>query len=71
MRKLNNYIKLGIILFCIFQVSNCFNLFPEFLKGLCVGLGIALILLGAYSENHNIARLKNYKKRVFNKCIEK
>ncbi|GLC29082.1 hypothetical protein bsdE14_04920 [Clostridium omnivorum] len=71
MKKLNNYICLGLLFNSIFLFSNEFKLFPEFIKGLFAGLGIALILIGVYSERHDLSRLRNYKKSLFNRLLSK
>lgn len=71
MKKLNNYILLGLLFNCIFLLGNCTNLLPEFIKGLCVGLGFTLIFIGIYSESHHISKLKNYKKNILNRVLSK
>ncbi|MDZ4992329.1 hypothetical protein GNF80_04990 [Clostridium perfringens] len=71
MKKFNNYISLGLLFNSIFLLGNCTNLLPEFIKGLCVGLGFILIFIGIYSENHNISKLKNYKKNILNRMLSK
>lgn len=71
MKKSNNYIYLGLIFNSIFLFSNGIKLFPEFLKGLCVGLGIALIFIGIYSEKHDLSKLKNYKRSLFTGFLSK
>lgn len=71
MKKLNNYISLGLLFNCIFLFGNCTNLLPEFIKGLCVGLGFILIFIGIYSESHQISKLKTYKKNILNRLLPK
>lgn len=56
MKKLNNYISLGLLFICIFLLGNCTNLLPEFIKGFCVSLGIALIFVGIYYEKNSIPK---------------
>ena len=65
MKKLNNYISFGLLFNGLFLLGNGLDIFPEFIKGLFAGMGIGLILLGAYSENHDLSRFKNFKKKVF------
>ena len=62
MKKLNNYINFGLIFNVIGIISNRFNLLPSFIQGLCVGLGLALIFIGMYAQNHNLDKFRNYKK---------
>lgn len=64
MRKLNNYIHFGLLIYAFWIVSKEFFQLPEFLNGFCAGLSIVLLLLGAYRENHNINKLKNFKRKV-------
>lgn len=71
MKKLNNYISLGLLFNGIFLLGNCTNLLPEFIKGLCVGLGFILIFIGIYSESHQISKLKTYKKNILNRLLSK
>lgn len=71
MKKLNNYINLGLLFNGIFLLGNCTNLLPEFIKGLCVGLGFILIFIGIYSESHQISKLKTYKKNILNRLLSR
>lgn len=71
MKKLNNYISLGLLFNGIFLLGNCTNLLPEFIKGLCVGLGFILICIGIYSESHQISKLKTYKKNILNRLLSR
>ena len=64
MRKLNNYICFGLFIYAFWMVSKRLFQLPEFVNGFCVGLSIVLLLLGAYRENHNINKLKNFKRKV-------
>lgn len=71
MKRLNNYINFGLLFNIIFLLGNCTNLLPEFIKGLCVGLGFTLIFIGIYSETHDVSKIGKYKKRVLNKLLSK
>lgn len=71
MKKFNNYIKFGLIFNVIWIISNRFNLLSSFIQGLCVGLGLTLIFVGIYAQNHNLDKLKNYKKNILNKVLGK
>ena len=71
MKKLNNYKCWGLFFNGLFLLGNYFDLFPEFIKGLFAGLGITLILLGIYSENHDISKFKNYKKNLLKNLLSK
>ncbi|WP_027631511.1 hypothetical protein [Clostridium hydrogeniformans] len=71
MKKLNNYIKFGLIFYVTFLIGNVFNLLPEFTKGLCVGLGSILVFIGIYSEKHDISKLRSYKKVLLRRVLSK
>lgn len=65
MRKLNKYISFGLLINGFWLFSNRFFQLPEFINGFCVGLGITLMLWGAYIENHDVTKIKNFKKNIF------
>ncbi len=69
MKKRNIYLNFGILFYVIFLITNNFNLAPEFIKGLCVGLGLILMFIGGYSENHDISKIRNIKKSFLKKLI--
>ncbi|GAA0696467.1 hypothetical protein GCM10008904_00480 [Paraclostridium ghonii] len=71
MKKCNNYINFGIFLNGICLLGNHINVLPEFIKGLCFGLSFILILIGIYSENHDISKLRDYKKMLFSRLLSK
>ena len=71
MKNINNYTRFGLVFNSIFLFGNYFDIFPEFIKGLCAGLGIGLIFIGIYSENHDMTKFRNYKKNLFKKLILK
>ena len=70
LKKHNNYIILGLLFNSIFLFLNNFNIVPELIKGLIFGLGISLILVGSYSNNHTLSKFKNYKHNLINKVFE-
>lgn len=65
MRKLNNYIRFGLLVYVIWLLFKQFFQVPELLNGLCSGIGISLMLWGTYIENHNISKIKNFKRKIF------
>ena len=67
MKKFNVYLKYGLLINCIFLLINGSGIFPEFTKGICAGLGLTLIFMGMYFENHNRLPLSEYKRKIFNK----
>ncbi|MCR1949794.1 MULTISPECIES: hypothetical protein [unclassified Clostridium] len=71
MKKFNKYINFGLLFNGVFLLGNYTDLLPEFIKGLSVGLGLTLIFVGVYSENHDISKLRNFKKGIFNQMLSK
>ena len=65
MRKLNNYTCLGLFINGIWLFSQRSISVPEFISGLCAGIGITLIFIGAYAENNDISKLNNFKRKIF------
>jgi hypothetical membrane protein len=71
MKKFNNYINFGLLFNGILLLGIHTNLIPEFIVGLCAGLGLTLFLIGIYSEKHDISKLRNYKKMLFRRVLSK
>lgn len=73
MKKFNNYTNFGLLFNGIFLMGNYTDLLPEFIKGLCVALGLTLTLIfvGRYSENHDISKLRSYKRNILNRVLSK
>lgn len=70
MKNHNIYIYLGILFNSSFLFLNRFNTIPDFIKGLFVGLGIGLMIIGLYSKHHNLSKSKIFKHDLFNKIFE-
>ena len=64
MKKVNNYIRSGLLVYVIWAFSKRFFQLPEFINGFLLGLAIVLMLSGGYIENHDINKLKNYKRNI-------
>lgn len=71
MKKFNKYLNYGLLFNGIFLLMNGSGIFPEFIKGICIGLGLTLIFIGMYFEKHNRLPLSKYKKKIFNRIINK
>lgn len=67
--KINNYLRIGLILNSVFLFTNRLDVIPEFFKGLCAGLGIVLIFLGDLSEKYDLSKLRNNKKTLINRIL--
>lgn len=71
LKKLNNFLSLGLVFNAIWLLSKHFNLLPDFVEGFCLGIGIVLILMGMYAGNHDISKLRNFKKNLLYKTFRK
>lgn len=52
-------------------ILNHFIILPESVSGLGLGTGIGLELIGVYSINHDMSKLKNYKMNFLKKTFSK
>lgn len=64
MKKFTNYLCFGLFLNALYLISNQFDLLPDFIEGLCVGVGLSLILIGIYTENDRISKIRDYKENL-------
>ena len=64
MKKLNHYIRTGLLIYAISLSFNQLLKLPEFFNGFLLGLAIVLMLWGGYVENHDITEIKNFKRRL-------
>lgn len=64
-KKMNNNICWGLLLNGIWIFSIRFNLLPDFIEGVIVGLELLFILIGMCYEKYDISKIKNYKKNFF------
>jgi len=71
LKKTNNYITFGLLILALTLLLNHLIELPEFICGLGLGTSIVLELIGAYSINHDIAKLKNFKLNLLKKCFNK
>jgi hypothetical protein len=54
----------------IYLLSNQFGLLPDILEGFCLGAGFVFILIGMYSYNNHISKIKNWKINFLKKHFE-
>ena len=66
----NNYIRVGLVFNSLFLVGNRIDFIPDFILGFCAALGLILIFVGIYSENHDLC-IKYYKKTLVNRIIRR
>lgn len=67
MKKFNSYRSLGLLFSMISIISNRFGLLPDIVEGMCLGLGIVLLLMAAYSYNHDMSSFRNRKMSLIKK----
>ena len=71
MKKTNRCICIGTLCCATTVLLNHFIALPEIVSGLGLGTGIGLELIGAYSINHDMSKLKNYKINFLEKTFSK
>lgn len=72
MKKSNKILCIGILIVCIMLILKHMSVnLPDFIYGLCMGVGIGLELLGIYSINHNTTKFKQHKINILKKCLGK
>jgi|GEM_PF-823381 len=70
MRKLNKYHSIGLLLICFYLLLNHTTAIPEFIKCVIFGAGFGLTLVGIYAYNHDMSKIKNFKKNIFAKVFK-
>jgi len=68
-RKANWYLRLGLLLAVVPLGLRRFIPIPDIVQGFCTGLGIALLLLGAYCASHRAERLRVGKRRLISSAL--
>ena len=59
MRRINNWIKFGILFNSIWLIANHYLSTPHFLSGMLAGFGMILIIIGISKETRNLAIKKS------------
>ncbi|MNP55602.1 hypothetical protein D3C76_1502610 [compost metagenome] len=67
--KANKYLLFANLAALIYFLGRGFINIPDVVEGFCVGLSIALYLVGFYALNHDVNRLKDGKRNLFKKVI--
>lgn len=63
----NKLLSIGISVIGIALLLKYITQVPDSIYGFLTGLGIGIELLGIYSLNHDISKLKNFKKKLLKK----
>lgn len=74
MRRFNNYLKTGLILFALVQIGGRFFKIPDFLLGLGLGVAVSFEVFGLYlmkvdSAKRHHSKLRDYKIRLMKKIL--
>jgi hypothetical protein len=62
--KMNKFLKWGLFINTFYLITNRYKVLPDFLSGLIFGIGISLLLLGIYTTNYDIIKLKIWKRNL-------
>jgi hypothetical protein len=71
LKRINNYFALGLLFNVINIISTTFELLPNIIEGICIGLGIAFILIGMVSSKYDISKFRNQKMSFLKKHLGK
>jgi hypothetical protein len=69
MNKMTRYNAFGTLFIAIGLFGHNIITLPDFVLGFCLGVGIALNLIGAYAIRHNITKLREFKKNLVKKMF--
>lgn len=67
--KSNKYLLFASLIALIYFLGRRFINIPDVVEGFCVGLSISLYLVGFYALNHDVNKLRNFKKNLLGKII--
>ncbi len=68
--KMSKYVILGMLINSIVISAKQLANIPDGISGFGMGLGIGLEIFGLYSMNHDIAKIKNFKKNLIKKLVK-
>lgn len=63
-------LSLGLIIIGIVFGVNHFIKLPDIIEGLGIGISLGLELIGLYSTNHDITKIKIFKKNLIGKFVK-
>ncbi|WP_425449099.1 hypothetical protein [Dethiothermospora halolimnae] len=70
MKKLNKSIKIGLLLIVLTLIPDALIGLPEFVTGLSLGAGLALLLVGAFTINHDMSKFKRFKANILKNIFQ-
>lgn len=68
--RLNKYIIWGLLINGILLSTKQFITIPDGIYCFSMGAGIALVLFGVYSMNHDTTKIKNFKRNLIKKFVK-
>lgn len=68
--KMSKYVILGMLINSIVISAKQLANIPDGISGFGMGLGIGLEIFGLYSMNHDIAKIKSFKKNLIKKLVK-
>jgi len=60
-RKMNIFMKIGLILYALTGLSRHIELLPDFMNEFCVGFGFAFLLLGIVVSRADMSKIRERK----------
>lgn len=68
--KMNKYMGCGLLINSIIMTTKHIIEIPEIVACFGMGIGISLLILGIYVMNHDITKVKNFKRNLIKKLIK-
>ncbi len=68
--RLNKYIIVGMLINSIVISAKQLANIPDSISGFGMGIGIGLEIFGVYSMNHDITKIKNFKRNLVKKFVK-
>lgn len=63
-RKLNKYLIIANLSSFIFLMNGRLFTLPDILHGFCSGITVSMFLIGIYAYDHDINKLKEFKRKL-------
>ena len=67
--KMNKYIIWGLLINSLSIVIKQFIEIPDVIACFATGMGLSLLIFGLYAMNHDVSKLKNWKKNLVKRFI--
>lgn len=70
MKRPNKILSAGLLLVALtFTLKMFFSHLPDLVRGIMLGTGIGLELLGIYAERRGMSKIRNFKVKIFRKLF--